>query len=144
MKFEGGRELEAALEALPLAVSATAVIRRALQKAGEPILSTARALAPKHTGRLKISVGMGTRLTSRQRGLFPAKKGDVNVYVGVTAKANRYAHLVEFGTRLARARPFMRPAWDAHKVGALDSIRDSMWVEIKKAWVRYAKRQAKG
>jgi HK97 gp10 family phage protein len=142
VQFDGGRELERALEELPPSVSAKTVMRRALLKAGEPILRTARALAPKKTGRLGISLGSGTVLSKRQRALFPAPKGEVQVYVGVSPKANRYAHLLEFGTRIARARPFMRPAWDAHKIGTLETIRDLMWIEIKKTWVRYVKRQA--
>ena len=147
VRFEGGRELEQALEALPPVVSAKTVIRRALTRAAQPILDTARALAPKDTGRLKDAVGLGTVLSKRQRALFPPPKGDVTIYVGVSPKANRYAHLVEFGTRLVKARPFLRPAWDAHKLGTLDTIRELMWVEIRKTWVRYIKRldaKAKG
>jgi HK97 gp10 family phage protein len=142
VRFAGGKELEQALRQLPPSVTAKTVIKRALIKAAEPILRTARAMAPKDTGNLKAAIGSGTVLSKRQRVLFPVPKGDVQVYVGVSPKANRYAHLLEFGTRLVKARPFMRPSWDGHKAETLETIRELMWLEIRKTWVRYVMRQA--
>lgn len=73
-----------------------------------------------------------------------------------------YAHLVEFGTRPhsvapgaklsnpasqrpmfhpgARARPFMRPAFDGKRAAAETAIRQRLWAEVSRAAVRRAVR----
>jgi HK97 gp10 family phage protein len=49
----------------------------------------------------------------------------------------------EFGTERMQANPFMRPAWDQEKDGALQIIRDELGNEIASAAARLAKKKAK-
>jgi HK97 gp10 family phage protein len=65
------------------------------------------------------------------------------------------AHLMEFGTgerfhksgksvgAIDPPRPYLRPAWDAHKGGLVDGIGEDLWAEIRKSAARKAKRLAK-
>lgn len=57
-------------------------------------------------------------------------------YVGVTGKANIYAHLVEFGTVHSSPQPFMRPAWSATKDRVLNSITGFVRGQFDKALAR--------
>ena len=63
------------------------------RKAARTVEQTARRLAPKHTGRLAAA--------TRSR----ASGG-----VGTVSNSTRYAGYQEYGTRVMRAHPFMRPA----------------------------------
>lgn len=139
-KFEGGRELEAALAKLPRA-TAKNVTRRVLKKAAAPIKDDAEANAPTLSGRLRDDVKVGTRLSRRQaamnRKLGPA---EVEVHVGVTDPAGVQT---EFGNEHQAAEPWLRPAWDGNKMGALDQIGTDLWDEISKSAARLARKAAK-
>lgn len=153
MKLEGAKELEAALRELPHRLQKS-TIRRALIKAGEPIVADARSRVPVESGRLQRVIQIATRLSRRQRRTRAkgANKGQVDVYIG--AAPARYAHLVEFGSGPRRtktgkstgqmpAHPFLRPAWEAGKVKALQDFSRLLWIEIEKSAKRLAKRKAK-
>jgi len=47
-------------------------------------------------------------------------------------KPAKYAHLVEFGTRRAPAKPFLRPAMTAGRASALLEIEKTVKTELKK------------
>jgi HK97 gp10 family phage protein len=79
-------------------------------------------------GALKSHVTIGTRL-SRSQARKNRDKMPVEVYVGTRDRAGR---LQEFGTREAAAQPFMRPAWDAMKMRALEIIKDALWRQISR------------
>jgi HK97 gp10 family phage protein len=43
-----------------------------------------------------------------------------------------YAHFVEFGTSKMAARPFMRPAFESRKAGAVEAIKSYLLSRIPK------------
>ncbi len=143
VKVEGFRELDKALQQLKVA-TAKNVARRVLMKAAEPIAEDMRARAPDDpdTGGndLRSSIGAGTKLTKRQS---KANKRESPVEVFVGAGGLPQAHLQEFGTEHHAAQPFARPAWDAGKGQALETIRDELTIEIGKAAARAARKAAR-
>ncbi|MBO0750436.1 MAG: HK97 gp10 family phage protein [Porphyrobacter sp.] len=140
VKIEGFRELEAALADLPKATGKN-VLRRVLKKAADPIERDAAANAPVRTGKLRDDVKTGTRLTRRQAAQQrKLGKSEVEVHVGV---ANPAGLQTEFGNAHQPAQPWMRPAWDANKEGALATIGSELGTEIKKAADRVARKAAK-
>ena len=139
-KFEGGRELDAALAKLPTA-TAKNVGRRVLKARAKPIRDDAEANAPSFTGRLQDDVKIGTRLTRRQsamnRRLGPE---EVEVHVGVSDPAGLQT---EYGNEHQPAEPWFRPAWDSNVSGALRGIGEDMWTEISKSAKRLARKAAR-
>jgi HK97 gp10 family phage protein len=166
-KIEGLRELEEALSELPKATGKN-VLKRALTKAAEPIAETARSLAPVgvtgklHVGivasaRFKTTVGNAEYSAAMSAGLgadvagaalraarHAAGSGNsfAEVAVGPTTKVF-YGMFQEFGTAHHGPKPFLRPAWDSHKMDALNSIKDDLKEEIDKAVQRAARKAAR-
>lgn len=141
LKFEGGRELERALMDLKTA-TAKSVVRKVLKGAAQPIADAGRGNAPQRLGDLRASYGVGTRLTKRQR-RKSRKESEVEVYAGPGEKGAAQGVQTEFGNEHQAAEPHLRPAWDAHKDGALRHIETEMGGEIAKAAARAARRAAK-
>ena len=48
----------------------------------------------------------------------------------------------EFGTVKDPRQPYLRPAWDAERIGVLEGIKEDLWAEIEKAAARRARRAA--
>jgi HK97 gp10 family phage protein len=163
VRIEGLRELDRALAELPKA-TARNVLRRVLTKRARPIVETAKQLVPVDTGRLRDSIAVSPRLgtkagnaeyaaamraglgkeaaASALRDARRAAGGQgsfAEVYVGPGRLP--HAHMVEFGTAKMAPRPYLRPAWDAHKDGILDGIKDDLWMEIQKSAARLARRR---
>ena len=102
MKFEGGRDLEAALMEIKSS-TAKGIVRRALKESLMPVLETWRRYSPKLTGQLIDSEVVGTKLNRRQRRLAKKEgKSQVEMYVGTNDPAGRNN---EFGNRHHRANP---------------------------------------
>lgn len=118
------------------------VLVRTLKKAAEPIDEQASSLAPRDTGKLQVSVITGLRLTRRQRSSAykAGKQGVAEVHVGTAMIRGLFQ---EFGTFRIRPQAFMRPAWDANKEKAQEIIGRELWVEIRKATDRAARKRAK-
>jgi HK97 gp10 family phage protein len=118
------------------------VLIRTLKKAAKGIDDAASALAPVDTGKLQVSVITGTKLTRSQRGSAykAGKLGVAEVHVGTAMSRGLFQ---EFGTFKMPASPFMRPAWDNEKGRSLDTIKTELWVEIRKAAERAARKRAK-
>lgn len=143
MDFEGGRDLERALNELPH-TTAKASARRMLKKAGLIIAKRGAANAAKDRGDLKESYGVGTQLTRRQRkAARRSEKADVEVYVGPGDGGYQAGLQTEFGNEHQAAQPHLRPAFDASKVEALDLIRREWWADIQKTAARHARKMAK-
>jgi HK97 gp10 family phage protein len=138
-RIEGMRELEQALGELPKATG-KAVLRRVLIEAGEPIARAARAVAPRDVGTLVESIDVGTKLSRRQRSQH-RKMSTVEVHVG--PGPNPQAITQEFGTWRHRAQPFMRPAWDAERMNALDRCVTLLGNRIVEAAQRAARKSAR-
>lgn len=163
MKFEGGREMENALRALPRA-TAKAVVRRILKAAGQPIADHARRIAPNRNGHLAKSITVGTKIAGGNAGrqAFGAalRAGASRAGAQAAARAanragsrmvemfigpGRHPQAIqqEFGNQNHGAQPFMRPAWNAEKENTLTAIKDSLWAEILKATARYQRKLAR-
>lgn len=154
--FEGAKELAASLSELTKATQRN-VIKRILLGAGEPMAADAAASAPVRKGRLRVSIGVGTKLSRRQSSIARADRGTtakrvggafksaasklVEVYVG--AGPVREAVPQEFGTFAHPPHPFMRPAWDANKMTALEYIKSNLGAEIERAAARARAKSAR-
>lgn len=153
MELRGARELEAALKGLGNDRLIRDTLSRALVNAGQPAVSTARALVRKDTHRTEVGIGISTTLSRRQkRGGYKNTKNKVHVFLG--AKPKGPAVLIEFGTGpryhksgkfvgVMPAFPFMRPAWEEHKHQILDDFSAELWTQIEKSAARLAKRSLK-
>ncbi len=162
VRIEGLRELEQSLSEVPKA-TARNVLRRVLMKRAQPIVDTARQLVPVDSGQLRDSIAVSTKLgTKAGKSEFAAamraglgKEAAVQamrdarraaagqgsfaeVYVGPGRLP--HAHMVEFGTSRMAPRPYLRPAWDAHKGAILEGIKEDFWAEIQKSAARRARR----
>lgn len=138
-RVEGLSELKAALDELPKATG-TNVLKRALLKAAEPIEARAEQLAPRLSGALQRSVTAGTKLSGRQKKQH-RKESKVEIFVGAGALVQAITQ--EFGTAHHPPQPFLRPAWAANKVKALNSIKELLAEEIEKARARLARKAAR-
>lgn len=156
MRIEGLSELEAALVELGDSV-AVPVLRAVGRRSMQPMLDDARryAEASKDRGALQEALGLAVtgygkrlsladalvtvrlRIKSTSRSDRRKKYGHRSKYV---PNPRRYWHLVEWGTRRSRAKPFIRPALDANERLALESVRDGLRQRID----RVKKRRAKG
>ncbi len=148
VRVEGLAELKQVLErTLPDRLQGKA-LQGALAKAVRPIVQQARTLAPVDTGRLRLAIyskrskfskrGHESRIVAVRRGK-KAQKRDRDAF---------YWKFVEFGhmTRASKkvagvprfipARPFMRPAFEANKLKALEIVRTELAGEIKKVAAR--------
>ena len=143
-RFEGGKELQAALKQLVeqtgKTTQAKAAMRRTLTEGGKITQREAKALAPKLTGALVESIVVGTRLTRRQARMARKSKSAVEVHVGT---ANPAAIPQEFGTFKEPAQPFMQPAWDRTQKAVLAKIGTESWNQISKTAQRLARKAAK-
>lgn len=140
-KITGFKELHDALGQFKKSTE-RGVLNRVAKKALQPMLETAKAMAPVDTGELRDSINLATgpltRGAKREDRQMP-KRG-VRMYVGT---ADRNAVPQEYGTYKSAAQPFMRPAWEMTKDRMLEGIADDLWAEIKKTADRAAKRTAK-
>lgn len=140
----GMKELQAALKELPKATDNN-VKRRVLKKRLEPVAEAAAANATRRSGALAESFTVGTSLSARQaklnRKMFKSAKTAVEMHVG--AGPLPQAHLEEFGSVHNDPQPMLRPAWDEAIGHLLDDIGDDLWVEIKAAAARRARKQAR-
>jgi HK97 gp10 family phage protein len=136
---KGLAELEKVLATLPVKME-TKILRGGLRASAAVFLTEVRARVPMKSGELAKSLRISTAL---RRGVVSAK-----VVVGNKKKRVFYAHMVEGGTKPhvirarpgkflrvfggvfvkrinhpgSRARPFMRPAFEAGATGALDAL----------------------
>ncbi|KUO53196.1 MAG: hypothetical protein APF82_00995 [Sphingomonadales bacterium BRH_c42] len=141
VRIAGLRELENALANLPKATGKN-VLRRVLRKAAAPIESTAEALAPRFTGTLESKIVTGTRLTRRQAQMVRRadSKSSAEIHVGTSDPAGVQT---EFGNAHQAPDPWLRPAWDQNKDGALNTISGELGGEIEKAAQRLARKAAR-
>lgn len=158
-KIEGLAELDRALGELPKAI-ARPVLQRTLIKVGTPIKDAAQAAAPvrdaddpevtfgsgkglriRRRGTMRALVQIGTRLTKSQaRSVRKEGKDFAEVYIGTR---DPIARLQERGTSKVPAQPFLRPAWEAGKMQALEGIKADLWLQIDTAAQRLARKAAK-
>lgn len=138
VKVEGLKELDAALAALGKSMG-KAVLRRVGERALEAFDAAWRAKAPKLTGSLAESGGIGTKLTRRQAAMNRRRddRSSVEIFAGPNDPA---AVPQEFGTVDQGAQPFVRPAWDATKGEALEVVKLDLGDEIARTAARLARK----
>lgn len=157
----GFREMDQALGEFSKA-TARNILLRAATAALKPVEEAAKANVPVRVGDLRDSITTTTRLANKQANLRysaamfarqgrasavqalrnerrASKGSSVEVYVG--AGQLPHAHLIEFGTSRQSPQPYLRPAWDANRVRALELLKTELAREIDKAAAR-ARRKA--
>jgi len=131
VKFDlkGMADLERELNQLTLKARAS-VLRGALNKAIDPILQAARqnvsAQFTERSGTLRRSIKKSATAPRGSNGFTAEAK------VGVTGEGF-YGRFLEFGTSKMPARPFMRPAVDAHAQEVVDLFASEMRRRIEAA-----------
>lgn len=112
--IQGAREMERLLKELGPRTAAK-VGDQAVRAGLKPILREAQRLVPVRSGDLRDA--MVIRTEKRRRA------DDERVAVlAFKSPTSRRAHLTEFGTRHAPAKPFVRPAMDSKAGEALDEM----------------------
>lgn len=146
MKLEGFSNFEKELAKLEKLATRRSVARRALKKAAQPMADLAASMAPTDDGDLKASIGVSTKLSSRQAGMhrkmFRDDRAAVEMFVGAGPLPS--AHTQEFGTVHHAPQPFMRPAFDQDHMNLLRRLGEEMSKQIEKAVTRAARRAARG
>lgn len=118
VKLSGFGGLDRKLKKLPEDIAKKA-LKKAVRAGGQVILDDASRRVPVRTGRLKKSLRVKVRKSSRHGAI--AK-------IGTNAP---HAHLLEFGTVRMGARPYMRPAFDSKREAAVDEICKELKKQIR-------------
>ena len=129
-KLKGADELARVLRALPDKLGDPAMAS-ALRKGASVVKKEAAETAPKRTGTLRKNI-LIKKAKDRDR-------GEVAYEVGPAGRAF-YGLFAEFGTSRQPARPWLRPAWEASKRPALDTIMKTLRKNIDRAAQKLAGR----
>lgn len=139
IEMQGLRELEKALLDLPKRLERR-VLNSALMSGARLMVRDAKQRVPVATGELRrnirarpdrprdghtATVIVGVRKLSKAQ-LFKLRKKRINT------SDPFYWRFVEFGTSRMAARPFLRPAFESQKVGAVAVIKDALRERIDK------------
>jgi HK97 gp10 family phage protein len=122
LKFEGGVELQKALEALPAKVSKR-IQDAALFYAAEPMRRTMELRAPVEPGKPDAKDSIVIRRVKGQ------DTQEAAVAVG-PSKAGWYLSFQELGTAHHAPQPFARPAFDENVGRALQRLGEDIWVSL--------------
>lgn len=148
VKIDGAAELEKTLRLLPKEI-AKKVVYGALLKGAQPILDEARRRAPVGNvvrkdwkGRLHLPATLKWSIRKFRAKTAPGEPPAVAIGIPKKSRAF-YAHMVEFGTRKMRPRPFLRPAFDAKGMEALSIIGREIGKGIERAVKRLARQRRK-
>lgn len=139
VKVEGLAALDAKLGQLK-ASTAKGVLRRVGKAALKPFDEAWRAQAPRLTGQLERSGGIGSKLSKSQR---QAHERDSFVEVFAGPGPLPQAIVQEFGGADHPPQPFVRPAWDQTKDQVLEGVKTHLGAEIAKTAARAAKKATK-
>lgn len=130
------------------------ILKKALRAAGTPMLKTAKALCPVSTeplnpwkGLLKKSLGI--KFAKDKSGgadiaLLIVPRYGFRRQAGVRTRGKKkgqpffqdpsnIAHLVEYGTKHSKAKPFMRPAFDQNKSKSMELFKRVVLEELEKS-----------
>ena len=131
IEIRGAKEMEQVLEQLYPEV-AERVADRALSAAADVIIEEAQRLVPEKSGDLKSSI---TKAKPKSP-LFQSR----TILIGFKPPHSRRAHLTEFGTSKAKAKPFMRPAMDSKSDEALAVMGEKLHAGMTRAARKLAKK----
>jgi HK97 gp10 family phage protein len=165
VSVEGLSDLEDALTELPKA-TAKNCIRRALTAACQPIVDEAtqlirvRRVKPSiavskikftsgNAGKQAFAEAMARGATREEAGeaahqanaADTSEGSDITSGVAVVGPTRAAFYGFEFGTIHQAPKPFMRPAWDNHKMEALGLIQTELKAQIEAAAIRIARKQ---
>jgi len=156
IEIVGAKEVERAFTILPDRLARKAVVV-AVRDAQKPIIKDARSRIARHavrgeSGRMKrvrgqLAKSIGSRVKFyKNTGTVLAIIGPRRKYAGMIEgiKPTRYAHLVEFGTRRSRAKPFLRPALSAQAGAAKAAFAKRFRKELDKEITKIRKRGRRG
>lgn len=142
------RKMQRALVKLGRESRARTVLAKSLRPAASPINKAAKANARgfAQSGLLWKSIGIVVRrykATGQVLAVIGPRRGFKQT-VEVVRNPTKYAHLVEFGTKHSRAKPFLRPAYDSNRRRAMTIFRSEFWKHFRKevARVRMKRRAA--
>ena len=100
---------------------------------GDTLLKQAQVIAEDASDRAPLGP-TGNLKRSPIAKLLPAKANyPIIAIAGIDRKITPHAHLIEFGTSKMSARPFFRPAVDAHRGKVVDNIKDGAKSIVEKA-----------
>ena len=105
----------------------------AMFEGGQILLEGSQSKVPRFTGRLHASGYVTTKTKSTyvfRRGYKKERKPEDSGVVGVGYSAP-HSHLVEFGTKNMRAKPYLRPA--------LDELKTQIGEKIVVTWAKLIK-----
>lgn len=122
LKFEGGKELAAALAQLPARVSRRFLLE-SLEESAEPMRDRMESLAPRSPDAPHLRDQM---VISRAR---TEDAREAAVVVGPT-KRGFYGSFQEFGTAHHAPQPFARPAFDQTFAISLQILSQALWREL--------------
>lgn len=135
VKVEGLKDLEKALSEMKVS-TARNIARRGLKQALEPMAEAARRRVPSLSGDLAESINVTTKNPKRNR-----KQSQIEAHMG--PGRHPQGPQTEYGNRNHGPQPFMRPAWEEEKHGALESLAGILGEEIDKAAKRAARKAAR-
>lgn len=92
------------------------VIDLAMEEGAASIVQTARTIVPVRTGHLQSSIHA-----------VPTRTGWRVAPEELSGEEVSYARFVEFGTRYMAAQPFIRPAYERHRVEITRHIAQALW-----------------
>lgn len=95
-------------------------VEKEMNQALLPVKVEAISIAPFDTGALSRSITIRTEITDT------AIIGKVGAYI-------HYAKYLEFGTSKMKAQPFLKPAFDTHKMEVAEDIKRRIQKVIRKA-----------
>lgn len=111
-QFNNDRDPTKALDGLKKAVQ-NKIVRRAIRSASAPVKKAIKQQSPKESGALKKSIANKMRTTKGGAVVYnvlgPKRKYSME-FKGKIRKPEKYARLVEKGTKSAAAHPFMEQA----------------------------------
>jgi len=112
------------------------IVQKAMKKGAARVRKAAKRRVPVETGLLKKSLGSKVARRKRDKvvvGIIGPRTGfKKQMPDGSYRNPVRYAHLVELGTKRAGAKPFLRPAFEQERDGAVADIRKKLWEELRK------------
>ena len=147
------------LDAIASVAKQRAITLKAVKAGAKLVQAAAKSKAPKRSGALRQSLGIKSKKGTRGKTLALAIVGartKVQKMVKVRGRSSKvlavpskYSHLVEKGTKPhgghpgAKAKPFLRPAFDATKDAAGAAGARVMIAEVEKAIAQQAAKFAK-